>query len=628
MSPETLIRGFFALVLSLIIIWKVYSLDEQEAADASGVRRYTPIFPATLLPMFIVTLSVLMLLVENSPDTQKNISSLCFSIFLHISVYYLLLLALLPLLRRTIQARSCAVLWLLPNYLYLLQQGFMGLPRPFWALPVPARAAKAACILWLAGVIIVLGWKFLAHLFFRRRILKVAHPVTNPEILSLWESEQRAAGFKKAGYRLVVSPEVRTPLSIGFFRRSGRVVLPERFYTPDDLTLIFRHELVHIGRQDCWNKFFLVFCTAVCWFNPLMWLAMRRSADELELSCDEAVLQNAAPEARQSYARLLLQTAGDERGFTTCLSASAKSLRYRLRNVVKPCSRHSGAILVGVVFFVLIMSCGYVTIAYGSGTGAGYIFSSQDSTAFDLTGTSLKIDGIYSAHKCADPEALNQYLASLEFREIAGNYTFSTEKQELALTYRTPDGIRWVNLSEHALTVTNSGAAGTTYLTVSPVDWDYIASIFTAEPMEVPQLMVSLQNSEIEHGGWWSDAAARVLACTTDGVSQGVPKVMSGGSGVLGGHDLTGVRLYFLSPGYYPENPMEIAGALTPSACTIQISDWERTQFDTLSPEAAEDALALPPPPYSAHYTVDATLEAGNTVYKMRYFFDIELPET
>lgn len=537
-------------------------------------------------------------------------------------------MALLPLLRRTLRARSCALLWLLPNYLYLTLQSPMQLSRPLWALSVPDRALRIFCMLWFAGAFAVLGWNLLSHLLFRRRILKASHPVTDPEILSLWESEQKSAGFKKAGYRLVVSPEVRTPLSIGFFRPSVRVVLPRQSYSSDDLSLIFRHELVHIGRQDCWNKFFLAFCTAVCWFNPLMWLAMRRSADDLELSCDEAVLRDAASETRQEYARLLLQTAGDERGFTTCLSASAKSLRYRLCNVVKPRSRSRGIGVMSLIFFLLIISCGYVTIAYGSGTGETYIFSSQDAAAFDLTGTSLKIDGKYNAHDCADPEALNRYLSSLQFQEIAGNYTFSTEKQELALTYRTPSGTRWVNLSEHALTVANSGAGKTTYLTASPVDWDYIASIFTAEPMEVPQLMVFLESSDPEHDIWWDYAVTRVLSCTLDGVPLGVPKVMHGGSGSLGGYDLTGVRLYFLPPGYYPEDPMEIGGALTPSACTIQISDWERTQFDTLSAEAAEDALVLPPPPYGAHYTVDATLEVGNTIYEMRYFFDIEPSET
>lgn len=46
--------------------------------------------------------------------------SMCFSIFLHISLYYTILTPLLPLIRRYISARACAMLWLLPNYLYIM----------------------------------------------------------------------------------------------------------------------------------------------------------------------------------------------------------------------------------------------------------------------------------------------------------------------------------------------------------------------------------------------------------------------------------------------------------------------------------------------------------------------------
>lgn len=50
---------------------------------------------------------------------------------------------------------------------------------------------------------------------------------------------------------------------------------------------------------------------------------------------------------RRQYAELLLQTAGDERGFTTCLSATAGALRYRLRNIMTPGKKRTGAILSG-----------------------------------------------------------------------------------------------------------------------------------------------------------------------------------------------------------------------------------------------------------------------------------------
>ena len=46
------------------------------------------------------------------------------------------------------------------------------------------------------------------------------------------------------------------------------MVVPERDYTQEELRLVLRHELVHISREDSAAKFFLAFCTAMCWFNP------------------------------------------------------------------------------------------------------------------------------------------------------------------------------------------------------------------------------------------------------------------------------------------------------------------------------------------------------------------------
>ena len=65
-----------------------------------------------------------------------------------------------------------------------------------------------------------------------------------------------------------------------------------------------------------------------------MRVAARKSADDLELSCDETVLAGEDSGSRKRYAELILKTAGDERGFTTCLSATATALRYRLKNII------------------------------------------------------------------------------------------------------------------------------------------------------------------------------------------------------------------------------------------------------------------------------------------------------
>ena len=109
-----------------------------------------------------------------------------------------------------------------------------------------------------------------------------------------------------------------------------------------------------------------------------MWIAMRKSADDMELSCDETVLLGADDATRKQYAILLLDTAGDERGFTTCLSATANAMRYRLQNITKPVKRRSGALIVGAVFFILCMTSGYVALAYEGNSGAQLIYQCDD----------------------------------------------------------------------------------------------------------------------------------------------------------------------------------------------------------------------------------------------------------
>ena len=189
----------------------------------------------------------------------------------------------------------------------------MDVPR--WVISIPPWLPALAGGIWIAGFAAVLLWKVAGHLQYRRRLLRQAQPITEPEILAIFESERSAAGKKVPSYRLVRTPAAKTPLSIGFSRRSIRIVLPQRDYTPEELHLIFRHELVHLGRGDSLNKFFMAFCTAMVWFNPLMWVAMSRSADDLELSCDETVLLEetrtaaeampACSSARQGRARAL-----------------------------------------------------------------------------------------------------------------------------------------------------------------------------------------------------------------------------------------------------------------------------------------------------------------------------------
>lgn len=491
MTEQLLIKGFFALIFSGMFAYVVFDRDERARSSRGKDQRYVGYVSGLILPAALATCFVTYALFGSAQAGVQMTLGFYFSVFAHICVYYLLLLPLLPLLRRQISARACAVLWILPNYLYITQMSYMRLAEPRWVVSAPSGLVRVLFALWLAGFLAVMGWKILSHLVFRAQILRDAVPVTDPEMLEIWRQEVADARFRRPKFRLVVSPAVRTPLSVGLFGRSVRVVLPQRKYTPDELRLIFRHELVHIGREDACDKFFLVFCTAMCWFYLLMWTAMKKSAEDIELSCDETVLLDAEEDTRRRYAELLLRTAGDERGFTTCLSASAGALRYRMKNVVRPKEKHSGALVVGLVFFVLCMSCGYLALAYGEDNGAQILYHSAGPDQYTLRTVEWR-DDRYSRYNDAllsevDKTALHEYLSGLRMQNIAGNYSYDQKGEVLFLMFDTPEGALGIKLySQYA--VLYSGARNVTpeyYYLPDGVDWE---ALYTCAPKVAPEL--------------------------------------------------------------------------------------------------------------------------------------------
>lgn len=612
MSGQLLLRGLVSAIFGCVFAWMVFTRYDGEIGEEnvpSDRQRYLPYLPVYLLPAMLTCWALLFLFLYGWQDALEQIFSISFHILLQISLYHLVLLAALPLLRRWISARACALLWMTPNYLYITNYSFMELPMPRWIIPSPGDDwLWALVVLWLAGVCLVLTWGIVSHLLFRRRILKSAVALTDPEILAIWDRELADASFKKPKFKLMVSPAVVTPLSIGLVPRTTRVVLPDKAYDPEALALILRHELIHIGRVDAMSKFFLLFCTALCWFNPLMWIARRKSAEDLELSCDETVLLQSDERTRRRYAELLLTTAGDERGFTTCLSATAASLRYRLRQIIAPRKKHSGALLVGLLFFVLCMSSGYVALAYGGGTGQELLIEQQGLTAEGLLSAKLYSGSRITDFICPDRDALADYLASLELRKLTGSYSFDVDEPDWTLLYDTPGGTLAVLLGTSRVRIfpfeDPSNAAW--YYVPGGVDWDWLNTLLTQSPaldlvftgpgIENRAIQASICAIDEERNGQvdaWIPAEEEALEEAPSGIF---------------GYDVDQVRLDFSRP------PV--------SDVVVEIRPWDGGDAEICSLAPGETTLALRSSP--AHYTVYADLEGINgSIFHAVFRFDV-----
>lgn len=485
MSEEIFFRGLFSGIFGLIFAWPFFSRNDTDASNKStDIKhpKYPPYLLGYMLPLYLLLLVIIVIVFLGIKEVAHLTLTMFFGIFPHISVYYLVLIFMLPLLRRYISARACVMLWIIPTYLYITLKDFMKLPSPWLVIRVSDNLVWLLLFAWLGGFVAVLLWKTIEHLLFRHHVLANSIPVTNPEILSIWQITIEDARIKKTKIKLLTSPNVKTPLSIGLFPRCIRVILPERNYNSEELALILRHEIVHISREDAWSKFFLVFCTAMCWFNPLMWLAMRKSAEDLELSCDETVLLGTNEDTRKKYATLLLDTASDERGFTTCLSASAKTMRYRLTNVLKPTKRYSGALIIGIMAFILYMSNGYVSLAYNSSTGSEVIYSPYDISQCSLTSLPMTVDNNHVIYFITDEDAFHTYLSGLTLSEFTGNYSFSDSERQFTYLMETQKDSLNITLYDNAIEILSwdEGELITSYYYIADgIDWDYLNTLIT-----------------------------------------------------------------------------------------------------------------------------------------------------
>ena len=86
------------------------------------------------------------------------------------------------------------------------------------------------------------------------------------------------------------SSRVCVPETRGFFRPLIELPPAARDWSDERLRLVLTHELIHVVRHDWFWGVLAGTVTALHWFNPVAWYALRRLRTERELSCDDMVL--------------------------------------------------------------------------------------------------------------------------------------------------------------------------------------------------------------------------------------------------------------------------------------------------------------------------------------------------
>lgn len=186
-------------------------------------------------------------------------------------------------------------------------------PSPSLSLPRASVDPKLLLAVWLGGALLLLAWLTAETLRFGWAVRR-GRVVTREAVLRLLEEVKAELGVHTL-LNLVETDRLQSPALFGLLR--PRLLLPLGLIeelSPEELRHIFRHELVHLRRQDLLLGWLLALLQVLHWFNPLIWFSFHRLRRDRELACDEAAVWRLDAEGIASYGHTLLRLAGTLQG--------------------------------------------------------------------------------------------------------------------------------------------------------------------------------------------------------------------------------------------------------------------------------------------------------------------------
>ncbi|MDR3109043.1 MAG: hypothetical protein LBU65_05060 [Planctomycetaceae bacterium] len=161
---------------------------------------------------------------------------------------------------------------------------------------------NAVVCIWLAGVGVLLVNYLSVHLrmlLFIRRKTSLANVAFGTAV-----DEIRQRFHLRRPVRCELTEAIPMPVTVGIFR--SRILFPieAKDWSDEKIRAVLLHELAHIVRRDIVWQNVVQLASIVYWFQPLVWLIVKRIKIEQEFACDDMVLESG--QRNSDYASVLL----------------------------------------------------------------------------------------------------------------------------------------------------------------------------------------------------------------------------------------------------------------------------------------------------------------------------------
>ncbi|NLB79864.1 MAG: M56 family metallopeptidase [Clostridiaceae bacterium] len=187
-------------------------------------------------------------------------------------------------------------------------------------------------------------------------IIAVSLTIISIVIYIITKSELKDASLLRDN--IYVSDKITAPATYGVCH--PKIIIPKG-YELSDLHYILAHESAHIHRKDNLWRIFAIISASVHWFNPFIWLFLKKFLEETELACDERVLADCVEDEKKAYATALLDCTESRNVFVSAFGGA--KIRMRIERILSYKKMSSISIISFTVFAIAI---GYVLLTNAS----------------------------------------------------------------------------------------------------------------------------------------------------------------------------------------------------------------------------------------------------------------------
>ena len=249
--------------------------------------------------------------------------------------FVILAVLLLRLVLKKAPKKTICWLWVLAGIRLLLpipiESAYSLQPQQIHiALPENLRTILAA--IWIVLAIAIGLYSVFSYIHLRHKVMDAV------KIPGGWESDR-----------------IETAFVLGFIK--------PKIYIPTGMPIetrkqILAHERTHLDKGDHWIKMIGFLALAVHWFNPLVWVSYILLCKDIEMACDERVVQFMELDERKTYSAALLRCSTNRAHYVACPVAFGEiSVKYRIKSILNYRKPSFWITLLALVAFVFVGVC-------------------------------------------------------------------------------------------------------------------------------------------------------------------------------------------------------------------------------------------------------------------------------